>query len=288
MPDTVLVTGAAGFVGHALVPNLQALGFEVWPHERSHGDLSAMRPACGEAAAVVHLAGRTFVPESWEDPVRFYRDNTLTTAHVLEYCRHSGARLVYVSAYVYGVPQRLPIPETHPVDASSPYAHSKILAEDLVRFYQRQFGVAAAIVRPFNLYGPGQDPRFLIPSIVRQALDPAVATITLASLTPRRDYLHVSDLTAIIAAALRAAPGGVYNAGSGESISVADLARLVCELAPTSKPVRAIGEERTNEIPDTVADITRAEAELGWRPRVALRDGLRAMIASGAKDAVST
>jgi nucleoside-diphosphate-sugar epimerase len=247
-----------------------------------------MIPAGGNAACVVHLAGRTFVPESWKDPARFYRDNTLTTAHVLEYCRQTQARLVYVSAYVYGVPLRLPIPETHPLEASSPYAHSKILAEDLVRFYQRQFGVAATIVRPFNLYGPGQDPRFLIPSIVRQAVDPALAAITLASLTPRRDYLHVSDLTAIIVAALRAAPGGVYNAGSSESISVADLAQLVCELAPTSKPVRAIGEQRTNEIPDTVADITRARVELGWRPQVTLRDGLREMIAKIAKDAVST
>ena len=284
MLETVLVTGAGGFVGRALLPHLRASGFEVRSHARSQGDLSVALPACDGVGHVVHLAGKTFVPDSWEDPARFYRDNTMSTAHVLDYCRQTGARLVYVSAYVYGIPQQLPIPETHPLDPSSPYAHSKILAEDLVRFYQRQFGVAATIIRPFNLYGPGQGPRFLIPSIVRQALDPALSTITLASLTPRRDYLHVTDFVSLVVAVVRAAPGGVYNAGSGESIAVADLADLVRELALTSKPIRTSGEDRRNEIPDTVADIRRASADLGWEPQVTLRDGLRHTIAGVMRD----
>jgi nucleoside-diphosphate-sugar epimerase len=275
MAETVLVTGAAGFVGRALVPSLVAGGFDVRPHVRSQGDLSSGVPTSVETTCVIHLAGRTFVPESWDRPALFYRDNTLTTAHVLEYCRTSGARLVYISAYVYGIPQQLPIPETHPLQASNPYAHSKVLAEELVRFYEQQFSVAATILRPFNLYGPGQDSRFLIPSIVRQAIDPALAAITVASLAPRRDFLHISDLIAMVMAALRATPGGIYNAGSGESVSVAELTELVRELTRTQKPVCESGVERTNEIPDTVADITRAGVDLGWRPQVRLRDGLR-------------
>jgi nucleoside-diphosphate-sugar epimerase len=287
MTETVLVTGANGFVGRALVPRLREAGFDVWSHTRSQDDLSMAMPSCGRAAAVVHLAGRTFVPESWEQPALFYRDNTMSAAHVLEYCRRVGARLVYVSAYVYGVPVQLPIPETHPLAPTTPYAHSKILAEDLVGFYERQFGVGATIIRPFNLYGPGQDHRFVIPSMVRQALDPALPAITVASLVPRRDYLHVSDLASLVSAALQAPPGGIYNAGSGGSISVSDLADLIRELASTSKPVQTTGGQRRNEIPDTVADIRRAETTLGWRPRVTLRDGLRDTIAGVMKDTQS-
>lgn len=274
MPETVLVTGADGFVGRAVVPRLVAGGFEVWSHTRAHGDLADAPPARASATVVVHLAGRTFVPESWAHPDRFYRDNTLATAHVLEYARRNHARIVYLSAYVYGIPQRLPITESHPVQAINPYAHSKILAEDLVRFYTRQFGVVTTIVRPFNLYGPGQDARFIIPSIVRQGLDPAVAAITVENLAPRRDYLYVDDLAGLVVAALRAPAGGTYNAGRGQSTSVETLVNLVRELVPTAKPVQVTGAERANEIPDTVADISRAAADLDWHPTMTLREGL--------------
>jgi nucleoside-diphosphate-sugar epimerase len=169
----------------------------------------------------------------------------------------------------------------------NPYAHSKILAEDLVRFYQNQFGIAATIIRPFNVYGSGQDRRFIVPSIVRQAVDPAVEEIAVRDLRPRRDYLHVADLAALIVAALRATPGGTYNAGSGQSISVGDLVNLVREVAQTAKPIRVTGEARTNEIPDVVADITRAAIDLDWRPQVTLRDGLRDTMTRIAREAAS-
>lgn len=287
MRDTVLVTGASGFVASRLIPLLEAKGFEVWPHGRAHGDLSLAAPSLGRATYVVHLAGRTFVPESWDHPSRFYRDNTFATANVLEYCRGVGARLVHLSSYAYGIPERLPIPETHPLHAVNPYAHSKILAEDLVRFYRDHYHVAATILRPFNLYGPGQDERFIIPSIVRQAIDPALAQIDVCDLGPRRDYLYVTDLVSLILAALRKEPGGIYNAGSGASVSVGQLTDLVRELARTNKPVRSTGEVRTNEVPDVVADITRAAADLNWRPLVGLREGLRDTIAWARRQAAS-
>ena len=115
----------------------------------------------------------------------------LGTAHVLELCRRTGASLTFLSSYVYGPPRALPIPESHPLAAFNPYSHTKILAEETVRYYMATFGVRASVVRPFNVYGPAQDDHFLIPEIVRQLLDPAIDAITVADLRPRRDYSHV-------------------------------------------------------------------------------------------------
>ena len=84
---------------------------------------------------MVDLAGRTFVPESWDDPVPFYQDNVVTTAAALRLCRQADAALVHVSSYVYGAPHRLPVYEDHPRRPANPYGHSKILAEDCCPFY---------------------------------------------------------------------------------------------------------------------------------------------------------
>jgi nucleoside-diphosphate-sugar epimerase len=279
MADLVIVTGARGFLGPHVVRALRDAGFEVLGRGRGDGDLAEARPSWPRARHVVHLAGRTFVPDAWSDPAPFHRDNVLATSHVLEYCRETGASLVHVSSYVYGVPQRLPIDESHPLQPFNPYAASKIAAERAVEDYQTRFGVGATVVRPFNLYGPDQDARFLIPTIVRQALDPSLDAITVADDRPRRDYLHVRDLAALIVAALRAPLGGLYNAGSGESHSVRDVAERVGDLTGRRKPLHVSGPVRPNEILDVVADVSRATASLGWRPRISFTDGLQETIA---------
>ena len=276
MADLVIVTGARGFVGPHVVRALRDAGFEVLEHARGDGDLSETWPRkWPKASHVVHLAGRTFVPDAWSDPAPFHRDNVRATSHVLEYCRETGASLVHVSSYVYGVPERLPIDERHPVRPFNPYAESKIAAERAVEDYRTRFGVGATVVRPFNLYGPGQDARFLIPTIIRQALDPSLEAITVADDRPRRDYLHVRDLAGLIVTALRAPTGGLYNAGSGESHSVRDVADRVGELSGHRKPLRVTGPVRPNEILDVVADVTRAADGLGWRPRIRFTEGLQ-------------
>ncbi len=280
MADLVIVTGARGFAGPHVVRALREAGCQVLERGRGDGDLAEAPPDWPRARHVVHLAGRTFVPDAWSDPAPFHRDNVVATSHVLDYCRASGASLVHVSSYVYGAPRHLPIGESHPVQPFNPYAESKIAAERAVEDYRARFGVAATVVRPFNLYGPGQNARFLIPTVVRQALDPALDAITVADDRPRRDYLHVRDLAALIVAALRAPMGGLYNAGSGESHSVRDVAEQVGELTGRHKPLRITGPVRPNEILDVVADISHAAAALGWRPRISFRDGLQATVAS--------
>lgn len=279
MSGPVLVTGASGFLGGRLTRALRARGDEVATHSLEDGDLARGGPRAETARHVFHLAARTYVPDSWAHPAEFYDSNVMGTVAVLDWCRRCGASMTLVSSYLYGAPERLPIDEDHPLRAFNPYGHSKLLAEQAARFFEANFGVPVSVVRPFNLYGPGQGRDFLIPTLIRQALDPELEAISVADHRPRRDYLYVGDLVSLLLR-LSEGKGGTYNAGSGESVSVMELARLIVEIAGTAKPVVSRNEQRPNEVLDTVADVGRAWRELGWRPEVGLREGLERTVAA--------
>ena len=154
------MTGASGFIGSRLVPALAAAGH---PTRESSAWLDREDIADEPADVVVHLAGLTYVPDSWRDPLSFYQTNVIGTLRVLDHCARHKARLVFISSYVYGPPDRLPVSEDEPRRPANPYMHTKVLAEDCCLFYAERMGVDALIVRPFNIYGPGQDQRFIIP-----------------------------------------------------------------------------------------------------------------------------
>jgi nucleoside-diphosphate-sugar epimerase len=276
----VLVTGGSGFIGRRLVDLLREQGADVYAPGRETLDVS-----CGifpdmSAGWVVHLAGRTFVPDSWNEPADFYRVNASGTVNVLEYCRRVQASLIHVSGYCYGIPEALPIAETAPLKPNNPYAFSKTAAEDACRFFANCFQTPVTIVRPFNIYGPGQASHFLIPRLVEQAIDPRAETIVVEDDTPKRDYVHLDDVAGAIASLLRdPRPGATFNVGSGESYSVADLAGMVCRAAGTKKPVVSRGNRRVNDIPDVVADITAIRNAVGWSPAIPLLGGLRGVVA---------
>ena len=233
--EKVLVTGATGFIGRALVRSLQEASQEVIALGSRDGDVrrpdTFARYSGSGVASVIHLAGRSFVPDSWAEPASFLDVNVMGTTNALEFCRLEKAGLVFLSAYVYGIPDRLPIPEAAPVRPNNPYAQSKYLAELVCRFYSEQFKVPVTVLRPFNVYGPGQDTTFLIPSILRYLR--SRQQVEVMDLEPRRDWVYVSDLVAaILAARDRLAGYNVYNVGSGASHSTSPL------LASSARKIR--------------------------------------------------
>jgi nucleoside-diphosphate-sugar epimerase len=280
MKNEILVTGATGFLGRHLVLALQSRNLGVRQHSSTDGDIATCSLPMDGVSHVFHLAGKSYVPDSWQNPQRFYQTNVMGTVNVLEHCRRNKAALILISSYVYGQPQWLPVTEDHPLVAVNPYAHSKILAEDAARFYDQRLGVPLVIVRPFNIYGPGQRDSFLIPSIVRQVLDPSVEAVRVQDLEPKRDYLYVGDAVDLLLALLRRGVGGVFNAGSGSSVSVGEIAALINQAAGISKPLVSNGERRPGEIMDVVADTSRAAAELDWHPRTSLAVGIAAVVAA--------
>lgn len=281
MPERVLVTGATGFVGRHLVEALRAASFEVICHSRNDGDISRCALAYDDVGYVFHLAARQFVPDSWRLTREFYDTNVLGTINVLEFCRRHKCPVTVMSSYIYGQPRYLPIDERHPVEGFNPYAHSKILAEGAASFYAKQFGLKIAVIRPFNLYGPGQGASFLIPSLVNQALE-AAETIKVLDPRPRRDFLHVRDLVTLLLLLAKNRGAGVYNAGTGTSYSIADVVEAINLKLPKPKTLIWTGDVRDNEVLDTIADCSKAATDFGWTAQVPLPRGIAELVESTA------
>lgn len=275
----ILVTGASGFIGRHLSQVLEVAGHHVI---RLHGvDITDVRAidalAEVEIDYVFHLASRTFVPDAWNQPVEFQRVNVTGTVNVLELCRKIGASITFVSAYLYGIPDKLPVHESDPILPNNPYALSKHMAETVCRFYSDHYALPVTIVRPFNIFGPGQKPHFLIPEILAQVTKGD--RIKVKDLSPKRDYLYVDDLVEALLLTMEKRDGPmVYNIGYGNSMSVSEIIASIQSVAGTALPVISEHAPRPNEIPDVFADISAAKEHLGWHPRFKFQDGIKKML----------
>lgn len=278
----VLVTGSEGFVGSHLASKLKSCGIQMYGMDISKGhDLCEPIdiPDEWDFDTVVHLAAIKSVPAAFADPHRFLTVNYLATLNTLEICRQRNVPIIYMSSYLYGAPQYLPIDEKHPLTPHNPYAQSKLLSESLCEGYNRDFGVPVVILRPFNLYGPGLTDDSLIPNIIRQVPG---GHVKLGDPDPKRDYLYVDDLCSAIVACLPIEDSKVrvYNLGSGHSITVGDIALKVIEMSGIKSDLEFEGTRRHGEVMDCVADIKKATVELGWLPSIALEEGLRSMLSA--------
>ncbi|AQR96986.1 NAD-dependent epimerase/dehydratase family protein [Clostridium saccharoperbutylacetonicum] len=277
----VIVTGSSGFIGKALTKKLYELNYEVIKLNSKTGDISDFSTFSKfdftDINHIYHLAGKTFVPDSWENPLEFYKINAEGTLNILELCRKYKIELTYISAYVYGHQDFMPISEDVVVRPNNPYAHSKYIAEQLCEFYAYEYGVKVSVIRPFNVFGVGQNEKFLIPHIIKQAL--LEDNIKVKDLTPKRDYIYIDDLIdAIILTKHSKNNYNVYNIGSGYSISVKEIIDVVQEILDISKPINCENSFRINEISDVVANISRANLELNWFPQYSFIDGIREIL----------
>ncbi len=276
---TILVTGSSGFIGKHLVHKLKLENFQIIQipssiksieNENTWQDLPG-------ADCVYHLAARTYVPDSWTDTQQFLSTNVIGTQKVLEYCKKHNSKLIYMSAYLYGKPEHLPIDESHSLQPNNPYALSKCFAEQLCKFYSTYHDISVTIIRPFNIFGPGQDEKFLIPFVIRQVK--YEDKIYVKDLKPCRDYIYIDDLIdALLEANKLHAKMHVMNIGSGVSYSVKDIINIIQEVAKTSKKVVSTNEERPNEIDDVIANIKSASELLNWTPKLSFRDGVKKML----------
>jgi UDP-glucose 4-epimerase len=276
----IAVTGSSGFIGRHLTKKLRLAGHQVAGLDVADGvDITNTR--CLESVdpfeVCIHLAGRSYIPDSYAAPRDFFHTNIVGTLNMLELCRRLGARMIFTSCYVYGHPHYLPIDEKHPLDPLNPYAQSKRMAEVLCDFYHRSFGVPVVVFRPFNIYGKGQNENFLIPTILRQARE---GIIRLKDPRPRRDYLYIDDLVEAYLRALgyRTTPFEIFNVGYGRSFSISEIVEVIARVLRQRIDIVFSGEERPNEIFDTVADIAKAAERLGFAPLIDLETGILEMM----------
>lgn len=300
----VLVTGAAGYVGHAVGLRLVAAGHQVSGLIRSTAREPApgVRPVIGDLLdpyglqavldepydAVCHLAALTRVRDSFADPAGYFTANVQGTVNLLRALPSQTSRMVYGStAAVYGTPDRQPIPETQTPDPTSPYGASKLAAEQLVRFHARTGAISATVLRTFNVAGsaggrPDPDLTRLIPKALSVAAGDAPRLEINGDGAAVREYLHVDDLAAAHVRALgdlEGAPAGrdrTYNVGTGAGTSVLEVIAAVEEV--TARPVPTVRRPPRPEPPLLVCDARAIRRDLGWRP---VRSALREIIADG-------
>ena len=275
---TILITGSDGFLGKNLTFELSKLDYQVLGLNREDGDLAVLPidQLISEdklVDKVFHLAAKTFVPDAWENPEEFIKENISSTLNVLNFCRLRKLPLIYISAYIYGEQNSLPIREDSEVKPSNPYAQSKYLCEEICRYYVEVFSLDITIIRPFNVYGSGQSKNFLIPQIINQIKNNEELVVN--SFNPKRDYIHVEDLMeAIVIASSKIQGLQIYNIGSGSSISVKGIIETIEEILGRQLGFNEKQIERNNELMDVVADISRDYDILNWKPKLDIREGL--------------
>jgi len=301
----VLVTGADGFIGSHLTEMLVRDGVEVrafvmynsanswgWlDHAPSdvagHFDVVAgdVRDPNGIAEAmegmdtVLHLAALIAIPFSYHSPDVYVQTNVTGTLNVLQAARRLGtARVVCTStSETYGTAQFVPITEEHPLNAQSPYAATKIGADQMALSFHRSFEMPVAVLRPFNTFGPRQSARAVIPTIISQIASGS-RRIKLGSLTPTRDFTFVRDTARGFIQTMNcdAAIGQVTNIGSGFEISIGDTVNAIAEAMGVQ--VEVVQDEarlrpQASEVERLFAGTAKAEKLFGWSPEFGGRDG---------------
>ena len=278
----VALSGSDGFVGKVVCEKLKECHHEVVTIDLTQGfDLSDPQSVekIPEVDCFVHLANLVYVPGSYEKPALYYRVNYMTTLNALEICRKYKARFVYISSYVYGPPQYLPVDEKHPVCPFNPYAQTKVICEKLCEGYHRDFGVKVSIVRPFNLYGVGQKGVLLIPEIIGQ-LKEGKKEIQLKAASPRRDYVNVVDVANAICLCVESdIEYEVYNVCSGESVSVREITEIINKHLRNKVSFKFSVSDRPNEVDETRGSCEKLKS-MGWQPSISFEDGIKAILKS--------
>lgn len=282
----ISVTGEDGFIGRYLVNALRELNSSTVSLKDQNGKSLDIRDRdlikgkikeLGDIDIIYHLAAKTSVISSYENPYATYETNLFGTLNILELCRLCDIdKVVYASSYVYGTPQYLPIDEVHVTDPPNPYSRSKLLAEELCKSYQEDFGIKCIILRPFNIYGPGQRSDFLIPKIISSL---SSGEVVVRDLEPKRDFVYITDMiNAYIKAGEYQSDFDIFNIGYGKSYSVKEIIEKIIRIYGSNIRVACEGKRRRNEIMDCYANTAKARVLLGWRPLIDIDEGLKMML----------
>lgn len=303
----ILVTGAGGFIGSHLTERLLSIGSEVtcfvrynslnrWgfldsiPDKKSLRiiaadlkDSDAVRKAVNGQNVVFHLGAAVSIPHSYEFPREHLQTNIIGTFNILNACReYSVAKIVHMSSSeVYGTAIEIPIKEMHQLQAQSPYSATKIASDKLAESFYLSYNLPLTTARPFNTFGPRQSARAVIPTIITQAL--TSNRIVIGNERPTRDFNYVSNTVdgLIEAAKSDKSIGEVINFGSGTEISIKNLVEEVSTII--GKDIKIVSDAKRfrpnkSEVMRLIADNSKANRLLNWRPKINFKEGLKKTI----------
>jgi dTDP-glucose 4,6-dehydratase len=306
MKQKILVTGSEGFIGSHLVEKLVQEGalvkaFVLYNSFNSWGWLDTLRSeikteievvtgdvrdavsvhsAIKDCYQVYHLAALVGIPYSYESPGSFVETNVTGTLNVVQAALDCGlSKVIHTStSETYGTAQYVPIDEEHPLRGQSPYAASKIAADQIAYSFYCSFDLPVAIVRPFNTYGPRQSARAVISTIISQ-ISSGKTEISIGDTRPTRDFSYVLDTIEgfLSVAESPKAVGQTINLGSNFEISIGDLVQLIAEVM--RRDVKLVQDSsrlrpQNSEVMRLWADNKKVFELTTWQPKFAGREGL--------------
>ena len=300
----ILITGATGFIGSHLAELCVKKGFEVIAFDRYNpnynlgwlekskykddiifvfGDIrdydSVLKTMKG-CKIVFHLAALIGIPYSYLSPQAYLKTNVEGTYNILESSKHLDIEqtIITSTSEVYGTAKYIPIDEKHPISAQSPYSASKISADQLAISYYNSFQLPIKIIRPFNVYGPRQSSRAVIPSIIIQALNNK-KEIKLGNVEPSRDFTYVTDTCNAFLDILKIKNffGNTLNVGSNNEYTINDIAKKILEKLNSKANIKK--EPQRTRSPNSeevrlVCDNSKILKNTQWKPKVKIEKGL--------------
>lgn len=304
----IFITGAAGFIGSNVLEylfnknnnyhftvldaltyagNLKNFSQEMQNSPRFYfiyGDIrntSIVDNLVSQADIVIHFAAETHVTRSIHDNVRFFETDvvgTQTVANAIYNHKKNIERFLHISTCeVYGAGLTKKMKESHPFNPHSPYAAAKAGADRLVYSYYITYGIPAIILRPFNIYGPRQHLEKAIPRFITSAILNEYLTVH-GNGSPKRDYMHVNDLSKaidlLIHAPIEKVKGEVFNVGSGQSISILEIAKLITKYMKIPQSQIHFTKDRPGQVSTFACNYSKFRKLLGWKPKISLREGL--------------
>ena len=303
-PQTVLITGAGGFIGSHLVEKCLEQGYRVkafvrynstnrWGWIETISDRQNISVVCGDIRdydsvyraiqgcdTVFHLAALIGIPYSYHSPLAYIRTNIEGTYNILQASKEQNVPniLIISTSEIYGSAKYVPIDESHPISGQSPYAASKIAAEQLALSYYRSFKLPVKVVRPFNTYGPRQSARAVIPTIISQLLkNPDLLRV--GNLTPKRDFTYVGDtVNAFIEIAnYETLFGETINIGMNHEISMLELVQMIASLLNVKTKIEMEQDRirpEKSEVSRLCCDNSKLLKMTKWKPGKSLKEGL--------------
>ena len=303
----ILVTGSSGFIGSHLTEYLVERGYEVVAFDRYNNnnhygwlekskykkkiefilgdirDYDSVNKAMKGCQSVMHLAALIGIPYSYISPTAYIKTNVEGTFNILESAKNLKLKQVIITSTseVYGTAIKKKLSENDELKAQSPYAASKIAADQLSLSYYRSFGLPVKIIRPFNTFGPRQSARAVIPSIITQAL--SKNKIKIGNLNTARDFLYVEDLCAAYEKILKSKKllGEVTNVGVDSEISIKNLILKISKILKI-KLIPVVEKKRVrpqkSEVLRLKCDNTKIKRMTNWKPKYDLDEGLNKLI----------
>lgn len=303
----ILITGGTGFIGSHLVEMCVKKNFKVTCFDRYNSnynlnnlensdfikdikfifgdirDYDSVNKATKGHDYVFHLAALGGIPYSYESPLAYIKTNLEGTYNILEASKNNKVKEVITTSTseVYGSAQFVPMNERHPLVGQSPYSATKIAADQLAVSYWRSYKYPVKIIRPFNVFGPRQSLRAIIPTIINQYLNKQ-NKIILGDINTSRDFTYVEDLCRAYFNLLKINVfGKPLNIGTGKEQKIKDIIKLVSKLTKKNKNL-SIEKERirpeNSEVQRLVCDYTKFSKLTTWRPQVSFEKGIKLTI----------